>query len=649
MELYVLKNGAMLGPFAEGELIAQIEAGKFTAEDLAQRSGTPYWTPLGKLFNAAPADNEIVTEAGLQQRIWEFLRTWFERRTLRTALFCLAAGLVFFLISLVPALIWLPWFAAAFLASLLLMRSGDLRRGAMVCAAAAFLPVLFGVLVTGAKKGSIHAEAIASTHTVPAADVAAREARPVASPAAPPQTIPDLPITPPAPADPVVESREPIQAQPLEAQPQGQMAAASAPAAGSQTTTTPASSEPESGGFSAMKDKLMNLLPSRTPTPAPTESPATGASPTSDTSAPPMADSPLPPPPLPDGIAQTPPSTDLPKDAAEGVKPVPVLDPEAARLVRDYRNSLVFVDDANGATGSGFICEFDGKPYLFSNIHVVSAMRSPSFTRLDRSPLRVGAAAAAVAHDIVRYEVPAGAAEAGKPLQAMKAAESVAAIGDDVIVLGNSEGAHVILPLVGKISGIGPNLVEVTAEFVPGNSGSPIIHKKTGQVIGLATYAVRRDMDWLSERTSDTEKAKKIRRFGYRIDSVQTWQPVNWRTFSSDVAEMERISGLTKSLAAVLDDIGDDGLISRGRHQHPAIRRQIEMFVDQISKRSVSSTDRLRSKQNFLADLRAASQNDLAAARSRVAYDYFRRSLGEEEKAREQFRTIFDRLMKAQR
>jgi hypothetical protein len=630
MELYVLKNGAMVGPFTEGELIAHIEAGKFTAQDLAQRQGTPYWTPLGKLFDAAPATEEAVGESEVQQRIWEFLRVSFERRTLRTALFCLAAGFVFFLISLVPALIWLPWFGAAFLASLLLMRSGDLRRGAIICAAAAFLPVVFGVLSTGAKKAAVIAEPMAGTEVERPPVLAARETPP-AAPAAPPQTIPDLPIAPPAlPESPALESREPIQAQPLEAPPQSQVTAAKTAA----SIEAPEKPHQENGGFTAIKDKVMNLLPSRRADAAPIETPGAAA----------------PPPPMPDGISQTPPpSTNLPSNSAPDAIPAPVLDPEAARLVREYRNSLVFVDDANGTTGSGFICQLEGKPFLFTNIHVVSPMRSPAFTRLDRSPLRVGNAAAAVAHDIVRYEVPAGAAAAGKPLQVMTSVENVAAIGDDVIVLGNSEGAHVILPLVGKISGIGPNLVEVTAEFVPGNSGSPIIHQKTGQVIGLATYAVRRDMDWLSERTTEKEKAKKIRRFGYRLDSVQTWQPVNWRTFSNDAAEMERINGLTKSLAAVLDDIGDDGLVSRGRHQHPAIRRQIDTFVDQISKRSVSSTDRLRIKQNFLADLRMASQNDLAAARTRVAYDYFRRSLGEEEKAREQFRTIFDRLMKAQR
>ena len=65
-----------------------------------------------------------------------------------------------------------------------------------------------------------------------------------------------------------------------------------------------------------------------------------------------------------------------------------------------------------------------------------------------------------------------------------------ASIDDDVVVLGNAEGGGVINTIKGKIVGVGPNLVEVDAAFVPGNSGSPIIHLKTGKVIGVATYLI---------------------------------------------------------------------------------------------------------------------------------------------------------------
>ena len=87
------------------------------------------------------------------------------------------------------------------------------------------------------------------------------------------------------------------------------------------------------------------------------------------------------------------------------------------------------------------------------------------------------------------------------------------AVGDEVWVLGNAEGAHVVTPIAGKLVGIGPNLVEVDAPFVPGNSGSPIIHKRTGKVIGVATYVIQRAADAAPGLSLPTA----VRRFGYRV------------------------------------------------------------------------------------------------------------------------------------
>ncbi len=43
----------------------------------------------------------------------------------------------------------------------------------------------------------------------------------------------------------------------------------------------------------------------------------------------------------------------------------------------------------------------------------------------------------------------------------------------------------------GRSRGSDRALVEVDAKFVEGNSGSPIIHVKTGKVIGIATFALK--------------------------------------------------------------------------------------------------------------------------------------------------------------
>ena len=143
---------------------------------------------------------------------------------------------------------------------------------------------------------------------------------------------------------------------------------------------------------------------------------------------------------------------------------------EAGTLVKTYRNSLVFVNGTNGA-GSGFIASMAGANFLVTNAHVAAGVRGAAFKTLDGAQVQGGAAFVAIGHDIFSMQLAAG----GKPFQVMQGVDENASIDDEIVVIGNAEGAGVINPIKGKIVGIGPNLVEVDAAFVPGNSGSPII------------------------------------------------------------------------------------------------------------------------------------------------------------------------------
>src|SRR3954469_10621004 len=203
-------------------------------------------------------------------------------------------------------------------------------------------------------------------------------------------------------------------------------------------------------------------------------------------------------------FAPTPPPPVLTEGAAEG------------SFVHDHSGAMVVVKDEAGA-GSGFIASFGGKIYLLTNIHVAAGMKQPVFTLLDGTRLVPTSAEAAVGHDIMRFALktpPAQSIEVGTDL------EHTTRIGDPVNVFGNSGGGGVVTSLPGKIVGIGPDRLEVTSPFIPGNSGSPIIHGPTGRVIGIATYL-------MSARDRFGGGGVTVRRFGYRLDSVKTWEPVN--------------------------------------------------------------------------------------------------------------------------
>jgi len=82
------------------------------------------------------------------------------------------------------------------------------------------------------------------------------------------------------------------------------------------------------------------------------------------------------------------------------------------------------------------------------------------------------------------------------------------------------------------VLGVGPDLIEIDAKFVQGNSGSPILNE-AGEVLGLATFAVKHaePENWLKEDS----RFKEIRRYGVRIEGT-TWVEMDMEGFQKRAA-----------------------------------------------------------------------------------------------------------------
>ncbi len=310
---------------------------------------------------------------------------------------------------------------------------------------------------------------------------------------------------------------------------------------------------------------------------------------------------------------------------------------DAGQLVHDFSGSLVFIEGGGGA-GSGFVCQWKDGLFVTTNQHVLAGMPVVKITRLDGSRVPAGAVQAAVGHDIMRLSTSA----VPGPLVASENVEADARIGDEVFVLGNSEGARVIQPLAGKLIGIGPDRIEVSAEFVPGNSGSPIIHAKSGKVIGIATYLITRQFAELSDR-----RESRVRRFGYRLDSVKQWQGVAWANYQAERAEAERVEAVTRDLMRLIDAMRADARVQAGDFGNVGISRAVRDFTLGIEKQKLSAADRSRVTQSFLAAIRSTTMGDITQARQRLRYDFFRRAVDEQAEIRNQMYQLFDRLLKA--
>jgi hypothetical protein len=310
-----------------------------------------------------------------------------------------------------------------------------------------------------------------------------------------------------------------------------------------------------------------------------------------------------------------------------------------SEFTRAHMGDVAIVEGSGGA-GSAFIARIGKGRYLITNQHVVAGMDVPVFTKPDRTRLKIGTAAAAEGHDVMAF----GIDQEGSALEAMQNVDRHVAIGDEVAVLGNPSGEGVIHPLSGKIVGLGPQLVEVSAEFVPGNSGSPIIHVRTGKVIAVASYLIYEPIGMQEE---GTRQNTRTRRFGYRLDSIQKWLPVRMWEFNDEGATVKRIRERTKDLTTIIVHMRANRSLSANRLVDPEVRALFERFSAE-SDRAVDLPARTKNATLFLEGMLQVSTADISHARRRISYDYFLGQLDREVEAREPFPRILSTLLKAQ-
>ncbi len=310
------------------------------------------------------------------------------------------------------------------------------------------------------------------------------------------------------------------------------------------------------------------------------------------------------------------------------------LDDRVAEIALKNAKNLVFVQGSHGG-GSGFLANYAGAKWVLTNQYVIAGCVDAKFIRADQSQIRTTRTAGAVGHDVMALA--ADPAEEGMEL--LSEVEKNVAIGDDVAVLGNPDGAGVMKPILGKVQGIGPKLVEVSAAFVPGNSGSPVVHVKTGKVIAVATYAKVQRKDPFTGA-----KIKEVRRFCFRLDSIKRWETVEMWAFHEEAKTMDAVKLRTARLIEVADNCVETGAPSAFA-MDGELRAAMTKFAQAVTRPNATAPDRAAAKQTLSGAMRAAFVSDITIADRRVGYDYFKTRLAEETEIREEITKAMERLV----
>ena len=143
---YVLRNGAILGPFPLDALRELVSMGNIPREVFVQKASDTKWKPLAWALDPSSEQKDD----GALAPDWRALLTWswlrlrynLGEQSLSAAWVCLFLGSACVLLSQWRAVFWLPWFVAAAVASYSLLRRGKQTAGVAMTALSFGLPLV---------------------------------------------------------------------------------------------------------------------------------------------------------------------------------------------------------------------------------------------------------------------------------------------------------------------------------------------------------------------------------------------------------------------------------------------------------------------------------------------------------------------------
>jgi len=316
----------------------------------------------------------------------------------------------------------------------------------------------------------------------------------------------------------------------------------------------------------------------------------------------------------------------------------------AALQQRENWRCLVVIEGDAG-NGSGFIGACSNGPALFTNIHVIDGNKVLQARMLTGQALPLTGLRIADRYDVAAFAVAHGIPS----MEIIPSVEGSVALGDEVVVLGNSLGAGVVTEIRGKVTGIGPELIEVNAAFVSGNSGSPVVHVKTGKVVGIATFTILRTLEGFGR---DSRFNQVERRFAYRLDNVPAWRSTTWAAFASEAEFIERVSRDTTDIWNFAADIARNGQVTQWEahlRKGNIVRGNVEAWQRSLAKArggqgrtSLAQVD--ADKKRLLLGVTMLLQSNRAGVNVRAFTKYHRQKYEEEMAYREQLKRYFDGL-----
>ena len=294
---------------------------------------------------------------------------------------------------------------------------------------------------------------------------------------------------------------------------------------------------------------------------------------------------------------------------------------EPMPIASEIDSGALVVISSDQSEGSGFIAEMRGRTFLITNIHVLGAARGASIRTLD------GEAITLPSYGFISRKrdiaiVPIEWDGPKLPLSQSLSFDEVD-IGQAVTVIGNSDGARVGSRLKGEVTGVGPDELQVSAKFVPGNSGSPIVHDELGKVVAIASHL--KDFSVKSKWTEDSEQAD-IRRFGYRLDGEIEWGQLELEDLYQQSELYHQYEDRTQVMWHISYMLQYEDKLMTGYGRHDSLGYLFEHFDRDFQwHRGTNSSHNQRMLKRFITSLLMEIQSDRQSTEDALKVDFYRR------------------------
>lgn len=303
-------------------------------------------------------------------------------------------------------------------------------------------------------------------------------------------------------------------------------------------------------------------------------------------------------------------------------------------------SAALVVISSEQSEGSGFIAKIRGRTFLISNIHVLGAARSATIQTLDGVEITLPSYGYVSRRRDIAI-VPIEWAGPTLPMSQSLSFDEVG-IGQAVTVMVNSDGARVAGQLKGKICDVGSNELEVSAKFVPGNSGSPVVHDELGRVIAIASHL--EDFGAKTKGTKDSKQAN-VRRFACRIDGEIEWAQVALSDLYNQAELYYQYEDRSRAMSQIGHKLQHEDQLMTSYSRHDSLGHLFEDFDRDFQwHRGTNSSHNQRLLKRFVAGVMSELQTDRQSTQDALKIDFYQRGYVALESLRDQAARDFVRF-----